>query len=358
MEPTRDNVTTMDRQAAQARADQIQAFWAEVEQLEREGVPPVNQDRRDAVRHHHDLIRGQLQQQFDVDVSVRDVKLSLAMKIVSALGGLAFCLALGALVQRYWGVLDTWLQVLLLVGAPLAAILLAEFAAQHERTYYFTSLLSLVAMAAFFVDLRTLGEIFAMTPTPAAIACWSALALWFAHRYQLRLPLVIGLILIIALVPMVIFYIGGYAWENPFERPEILLAAGAVLGWRAQSQQGLFASPMRGVAVGVILTCLLLFSKWGYGSFLPLPRKAIEALYTTLCFSTSGVGIAVGIRRNWGEVVMLSATCFAGFLVAKMYDWLWEEIPAFLFFALIGILSLGMLFAFRRLRERMREVAA
>ncbi len=351
-------MTTMERQAAQDRSDQIQAFWAEVKRLEAEGVAPLSKELRQAVQDHHDRIRAQFRQQFDIDVSVGDVKLSLAMKIVSALGGLAFCLALGTLVQRYWGILDTWLQVFLLVGAPVAAILLAEFAARHERTYYFTSLLSLVALAAFFVDLNTLGVIFSITPAPVAIGCWGALALWFAYRYQLRLQLVIGMVLMIALIPMLILYAGGYNWENPFERPEILIASAGVLGWRALHQQGLFASPMRGVAIGVILTCLLLFSKWGYGSFMPLPRKAVETVYTALCFFVSGTAIAVGIRRNWGEVVMLSATCFAGLLVVKMYDWLWQEIPAFLFFALIGAISLGMLFAFRRLRERIREAAA
>lgn len=324
--------------------------------LESEGVSPLSQDCRDTLYRHHDQIREHLRRQFDVDVTVRDMKLSVAMKIVSALGGLAFCLALGAVVQRYWGVMDTWLQVLLLIAAPLAVILLAEFAAKHERTYYFTSLLSLVALAAFFLDLKTLGEIFAMTPTPAPIACWGALALWFAVRYQLRLQLVIGLILMTALVPMFIFYVGGYAWENPLERPEILIAVGIVLGWRAWYRADLFASPMRGVAAGMILACLLLFSKWGYNSFLPLPRKTVEAIYTALCFFASGAGIALGTWRNWSEVMMLSVTCFTGFLIMKLYDWLWEEIPAFLFFALIGILSLGMLFAFRRLRDRMREV--
>lgn len=348
----------MDRQKAQSRADQIQAFWAELERLEAEGISPLSAEEKVAVRHHHDSICAVLRREFDVDVTIRDVKLSIAMKIVSALGALAFCLALGALVQRYWGVLDTWMQILMLVGAPVSAILLAEFAAQRERTYYFTSLLCLVALAAYFVGLRTLGEIFAMTPTPGAVGCWAALSLWFAYRYQLRLQLVLGLSLLLALVPMTIFYFGGFAWENPLERPEILVVGGTSLGWLALRQRGPFAAPMRGVAVSVVLLCLLLFSTWGYGSFLPLARKVIESVYTFLCFAASGAGIALGIRRNWGEMVLLSATCFAGLLITKMYDWLWDAIPAFLFFALIGILSLGMLFAFRRLRDRQREAAA
>lgn len=345
----------MERQQAQRRIERIDAFLAELTHLDREGIVTLSSDQRTAIAAHYDTVRAQLMRDFDVDTTDTAVQLSLAMKIASALGGLAFCVALVLFVQRYWGVMDTWLQVVLLMAAPIIAIALAEFASRRERTLYFTSLLCLVALAAFIVDLIELGEIFNLTSSPGAIAAWCALALFFAWRYRLNLQLRIGLVLLLLQVPMWIFYLGGYDWRNPFQRAEILIAAGVLLGIWAIRQRESIASAARGIALAAILISLLTLSKWGGGSLLPLGEKTVEGIYTILCFAISGSAIALGIRRRWDETMILASVCFGGFLMVKMYDWLWDLIPAFAFFALIGLLSLVLLYTFRRLRETAKE---
>lgn len=348
----------MERQQAQKRIERIDAFLAELNQLDSDGVLTLSQDQRKVIADHYDTVRKQLMRDFDVDTTDTAVQLSLAMKIASALGGFAFCIALGLFVQRYWGAMDTWLQVVLLIAAPIAAIALAEFASRRERTLYFTSLLCLVALAAFVVDLIELGTIFSLTPSPGAMAAWCALALYFAWRYRLNLQLSIGLVLLLLQVPMWIFYLSGYSWTNPFQRAEILIVAGLLLGVWAMKQQGSVASTARGIALAAVLISLLTLSKWGAGSLLPLGEKTVEGIYTILCFAISGGAIALGIQRHWDETMILASVCFGGFLMVKMYDWLWDSIPAFAFFALIGLLSLALLYAFRLLRETAKEQIA
>lgn len=349
----------MDRQHAQQRIERIDAFLSELGQLERDGVLEISSEQRTKVVEYHRSVREQLAREFDVDTSESQVRLSLAMKVASALGGLAFCIALGLLVERYWALMSTWIQVILLIAAPLAATILADFAAHRERTLYFTSLLSLVALAAFFVDLKNLGDIFSLAASPVAITACCALALMFAYRYRLKLQLLVGLVLLLTLVPMWVFYLSGYDWMNSFEGAELIIVASLVLGWRAtKAVDGEFTPVMRGVAACFILLSVLTLSKWGRGSFLPLDSKTIESIYTILCFVVSGFGVAIGIQRRWDETMILSSICFGGFLFVKMYDWLWDYVPAFVFFALIGLISLLLLYAFRRLRYSGREQVA
>jgi len=57
-----------------------------------------------------------------------------------------------------------------------------NFAAQRERTFYFTGLLALVALASFILNLAVVGDIFNITSTERALLAWGAFAMVLAYR--------------------------------------------------------------------------------------------------------------------------------------------------------------------------------
>ena len=71
---------------AQQRADQIDAFRAELAILEGEQVLSVDINQRSALTRYHDHLLGQLAAAFDIDATSREKQLSLGMRIASFSG--------------------------------------------------------------------------------------------------------------------------------------------------------------------------------------------------------------------------------------------------------------------------------
>ena len=185
---------TMNKDQAQARADQIRAFQSELAVLQREGVVSLSDAAQDAVQQYHSgLLRGYAAE-FDVDTSPDQKQLSWGMRLASLFGALALSAAVFFFFYRFWGGFGTPLQVGLLVAAPLLATLGVEFAARRERSLYFASLIALVAVACFVLNLSVLGQIFNITPSPNAFLAWAGFSLLLAYGYGLKLVLVAGLV--------------------------------------------------------------------------------------------------------------------------------------------------------------------
>ncbi len=351
----------MRQQQAQSRSDQIHAFRAELSALEREGVTAPSADWRQRVEaHHQSLLRG-LADDYDVDVSGRQKQLSLGMRIASFLGALALSAALFFFFLRFWGGLATPVQVVVLIAVPLLATMGVEFAARRERTLYFASLTALVAFAAFVLDLRMLGAIFNITPSPNAFLVWGAFALLLAYGYGLRLLLVAGLTCIMGWLAASVGTWSGVYWLSFGERPEQLLFAGAVAAaagmvshhWRPE-----FAGIYRVYGLLVVFIAILILANWGAISYLSLANETIEQLYQTLGFILAGLTIWLGIRRRWPGVVNLGATFFVLYLYTKLFDWWWDWLPKYLFFLLLGLIAIGLLLILRKLHTAGGEVTA
>src|ERR1035438_712029 len=185
----------MDSQRqAQQSADRIRLLREELATPELQQVLALTPDQRS---RFDDWSRAQLTglaQQFDVDTSASQKRVSWGMRIASTLGGIAICAAVVLFFMRYWGYLATPLQVAIVAAIPLFALAGAEFAARRERTLYFTGLLALVAFASFVMNLIVLGSIFNINSTERALLAWGAFALVMAYRYGLRLLLALGLL--------------------------------------------------------------------------------------------------------------------------------------------------------------------
>src|SRR5689334_9201404 len=107
---------------AQARVDRIHAFREQLAELERDQVLALSPEQRARVDDHLNGLLQQFAQKYDVDVSASQKRLSLGMKIVSALGALALAASVFLFFYRFWGDLSTPVQVALLLIAPMAGL--------------------------------------------------------------------------------------------------------------------------------------------------------------------------------------------------------------------------------------------
>ena len=340
------------KREAQQEADRIRAFRDVLASLLRDGVLTLPEEQRQAVDSHLDARLREMAARFDVDVTEPQQRLSLGMRILSALGGLAFCAAVVMLFQRYWGRLETWMQMAFLIAAPVLGVLAMVFVARRERSPYFTSLIGLVTFAAFALNLTVAAEVFNMVSSPGAFAAWSAFAILLAYQFRLRLLLVAGLLCGVIFLAGITLQFAGAWWEAWYRRPEILVVAGGVLIALALRESEFAAAyRMTGLAVGFF--ALFVLGSNGDLSVLPLAKGGAEALHQFAGFSAAVAGMWLGGMRRWNSVLYLSAGFFVVLLFTRYVDWWWDWMPGYLFFAIVGLTAILILIAFQRMRRRL-----
>ena len=94
------------------------------------------------------------------------------------------------------------------------------------------------------------------------------------------------------------------------------------------------------------------------GEVSPLAVATVEIVYQLLSFVLAGLAIVVGARRGWREVEVAGIVFLVLLLLARFFDWWWDFLPRWLFFLVIGALSVALLLALRRLRAARHGVVA
>jgi uncharacterized membrane protein len=347
---------TTGRREAQERADRIRIFRRELDALRAADVLALTDEQRAAVDAHLDNQLAELSRAFDIDVSESQKQLSLGMRIVSALGGLALCAGVFLLFYRVWGLLATPVQVGILVAAPLLGLAAMDFASRRERTLYFTALIGLVTFACFVLDLTVLGQLFNITPSPNAFLAWGAFALILAYIYRLRLPLAAGLVCLIIFVAATLMSLTGAWWTGFVERPETILIPGVLVALAPllmpPGKSGEFTGVYPLVGLLAVFGVILVLWYAGAASWLPFAHKTVERTYQILAFLVSATVMWTGIRFDARGMVNLGAAYFVICLFLKMVDWWWDWMPKYLFFFIVGAIAIVLLTAFRKLRER------
>ncbi len=345
---------TLGKKEAQQRVDRIHAFRRELEHLNEEGVLVLSEEQRARLDSYLHQTLANLALQFDVDVSESQKQITLAMRIASALGGLAFCAAVFLFFYRYWGWMSTTLQVGILAAIPILAVLVTDWIARKEKAQYYTSLLALVAFGAFVLNLSVLGSIFNMAPTPGAFLAWGLFAMMLAYCYRLRLELAAGLVLLAVFLAASILSASGGAWIMVTERPETFfpacLALLAIPLLSPHGKQPGFLPIYRLCGLSFVFVALLVLGNAGQLSFLPLTRKGVEGIYQMSGFAAAVAAIWIGLRRRQPESVNLGSAFFAVYLFNRLFVWWWDWMPQYLFFLIIGVIALILLAVFRRLR--------
>lgn len=341
------------KEAAQRRADRIQAFNEELAELRAEEVITLSEEDRSRVEAHHSELLADYAEQFDIDVSGTGKQLSWGMRIVSFLGALALSAAVFFFFYRFWGLLGTSSQVAILIVAPLLATLAVEIAARREKTYYFASLLALVALTCFILNLSVLGVIFNITPTQNAFLAWGAFALVLAYSYGLRLQLVAGMTCLMGYLAATVGTWSGCYWLSFGERPENFIAAGFMLALAAaipQRRYPTFAGLYRVYGLLAVFIAILILANWGRISYFDTHPDTIEAIYQIAGFVLAALVIGLGIRQRWPGTTNLGCTFFVLYLYTKLFDWWWGWMPKYLFFLVLGLIAVGLLLALKRMR--------
>jgi hypothetical protein len=355
------------RLGAQARADRIAAFREELAELGRAGVLALAPDARAAVERYHRSTLAALAERFDVDASAGGKQLSLGMRVASFLGAMALAASAVLYFRHIWGSISTAAQVAILAGAPLAGLGATDLAARRDRSGYFASLLALLTLACFVLDLSALGSTFDVTPSPGALLAWGALGVLLAYAYGLRLPLAAGIAALAVFLAAEAMRLAGLGWTHFGNRPETFLPAGLLLFALpfalAHRRRADFPPVYRIAGLTAVLLPVLVLANHGGASFLHVlhgGKSAIEIGYQIAGFLLAGGAVALGLRRRLADTVNTASAFLAAFLVCKYVDWWWDWMPHYLFFLLAGATAVAILWTLKRLRETAgaRRVAA
>ncbi len=345
---------------AQKSVERIHAFRDELGQLAREGVLELTVEQQSRLDRHLDKTLADLAQRFDVDINVSQKQISLGMRIVSTLGGLAFCAAVFLFFYRYWGLITTQSQVVILIVTPIVVLIAMYFTARRERTPYYTALLGIVAFASFIMNLVVLGSIFNITPSQNAYLAWGIFALILAYSCRFRLLLAAGLVCLLICSAATLTALSGPYWTFCASRPEFFLLPGlaAVLtplvAHHRESSD--FPFVYRLVGLVAVFAALEVLMHQGRLSVLPIGKKTIEGVYQVAAFAASGAAIWLGIRSQILGIVNLGSAFFALYLFDRLVTWWWDWMPKYLFFLIIGLIAVGLLTVFRGIRSRTLQV--
>jgi uncharacterized membrane protein len=350
-----------DRRAAQQRVDRIHAFQAEFVQLQREGLLALTPEQQQHLTTHHARILRELEEQFDVDTTAGQKQMSLGMRVVSFLGALALAASVFFFFYRIWGLISTPVQLVVLISSPIIAVVAMEWTRRYEQSPYFTSLIGLVAFAAFVLNLSLLGSIFNITPSQNAFLVWGTFALFLAYTHDLWVLLVAGMICLLTYLSATTGTWGGVYWLSFGERPENFIPAGLLLFFVPalipHPRHPDFPGYYRVIGMLTVLLAVLILSHWGEGSYLRFTSNAIETGYQLLGFTLAGLTIWIGAHWGWPTVTNLGSTFIVIDLYTKFYDWWWDWMPKYLFFLTLGLVAILLLLVFKRLRTHLAREA-
>lgn len=341
---------------AQQRSDDIQAFYRELEQLEKEQVIVLEAEQKDALQAHHQQMLSGYEQRFEIDRDASAHQLSLGMRAASFLGALALAASLFFFFYRYWGLFSSTVhQAAILITASMATFAFTVWLAHRDISGYFSKLAAMVAFATFTLNIVMLGQIFNITPSDKALLLWGAYGFFLAYLCDARLLLLAGIACLMAFIAARTGTWGGMYWLSMGTRPENFLPAALVVFlipcFVNQNRFSGFAATYRISGLLALFLPILVLSNWGNGSYLNLDRHLIEGIYQVLGFVLAALAIWLGVRKGWRDTTNTGITFFVIFLYTKIFDWWWEAMPKYLFFLALGLVALLILMVLRRLRH-------
>ena len=343
------------KDAAQRRADQIRAFRAELDALAAEGIDPLDRRQRSAVAAHHDALLRHLAATFDVDATVAAHRMSRGMQIASLLGAAALVAAVVSFFYRIWGTFGLAAHAALLTAAPMTATAAMLVAARVETTRYLAAVCAIVACAAVVLQTTMLGQMFNVAGSPHALGVWAAFALGIAWPWRFGVPFAWAIGALICYVAAFMLWAMGSHWTSFPERPETLMAGAALVLAGSGRVPPELRSWARAIGLLFLLGPMLVMSTTSVPSLAPVPVETSRIVYQVLCAAAAVLVIGAGLRRGYGETVMLGALFAALFLLTRFVSWWWDWMPKYLFFLIMAAVAIGWLWVLRLARRRLVE---
>lgn len=339
---------------AQQRVDQIHAFQQEIIELESDGALSLSPEQASKVQGVHQQLLQKLSAIHDVDISIESKQLTLGMKIASLFGALAMAISIFFLFYQFWGYLSTFVQVSILITAPISLFLLSLYLAQKEKSAYFSKIAALVSLSCFVLNLSMLGQIFNIAPSPNAFAVWAAYSFLLAYACNARVMLFFGIVSISSFIAMKAGTWGGMYWISFGERPENFFIPSLLIFILphiiAHKRFVGFEAIYRVMAMIMVFLPILILSNWGQLSYFNWSSDVTEGIYQLLGFALSALAIWLGIKHHWREVTNTGNVFFILFLYTKLFDWWWDWMPKYVFFFVLGLSALLALMVFKRIR--------
>ncbi|CAI2718352.1 DUF2157 domain-containing protein [Nitrospina watsonii] len=348
-----------NKKQAQQRVDRIQAFQKELLEMERTGVIRLPYETRRLIETYHNDLVARFKQQFDTDITDHEKQLSLGMRILTFLGGLALCASIFFFFYQIWGLIPESVQIVTVITLPVAAMLAMTVAAKRERSGYYASLIGLVAFVGFVLNLQVMGSLYNITPSQNAFLVWGAFSIILAYRFGLRLLLLAGLLCLLGYLSATVGAFSGIYWLHFGERPENFIVGGALLltlpfliGHR---QSPHFAWFYYLVGLLSIHIALLIMSHCGRCSYLLADHNQIELSYQVAALVSYSLTLWLGVRLRYPGITHIGTTFCTLFFYTKFFDWWWDTLPKSLFFFILSLITIGLLVFFRSMRGRFRE---
>lgn len=345
------------RREAQARADRIRAFEAELEEVERDGVLRLAPDERLRLASYHRALRAMLSARFDVDLVDDQKTTSLGLRLAALVGALAVTTGFVLFFFRIWGTLPVAGRVAIVVAAPLVALGGAEATSRSTRYRMASGLFVALAFGGLVLDVEVLCAVFGIAPRAASLLAYGIFAVALAYTYRRRLLLAAGAVCLACWLAAVLLSSTGAWWLDFPMRPEGLfvgavgLAVWSAAPHTARREVG-FPPVIRALTLLLIAVPVLLLSRAGYLTWIPADAEAVGVAYQVTSFVVAVAAMTIGLRRRWPEVTALGTVLFALSSFLKFVDWWWAWMPRYLFFLLVGALAFVAAWLLQRIRQR------
>ncbi len=340
---------------AQALINQISAFREELARLKKLKDFSLPQETEKTILANQDEIIHEMQKRFLVDVNVSEARLSLGIRVASALGAIALSLAVYFLFSEFWDKFPTAFRAGIATTAPILSVLATFFVMSRDRTGYFGSIFGLLTFCLIILNLVLLGNTFVLPSSPRAFLVWGATGLILAYSFGFRLLLYAGLLSLLGYLSAEVGTWSGCYWLDFGERPENFLLAGVLItaGFKIPSRGEHSSFPVAYKVIGLLTLffSVLILSNWGASSYLSWEIKSIENFYQIIGFLLWGAMIFFGIKRSDSYFSNMGIVFFTVQLYSKVYDWFWDWMPKYLFFFLVFLIFLLALLVLSRLRK-------
>ncbi|MBL4907316.1 MAG: DUF2157 domain-containing protein [Sneathiella sp.] len=348
----------MIKQEANKRVRQIFAFQDEMALLQQGGIVELSAEEDVAISEYHSGVLKDFSDRFDTDLSKSENPLSWGMRIASTLGVAAFSFSVFLFFQFYWDVFSTTLQVSLVSIAPFLGWGLTELVGNRFKTNHYTTLAVFVAFACFLVNLNIVGEIYNVKPSPYAFLAWGTFGIFLSLRHDLIFVLGISIALLIIFVGGIFTTLTGYLWPNAIIQEYYLVASLLVLIVPVICKiSAIQKYKYTYYFVGLLCSYFILEWAiiWSDGSLLPYSNNTIEWIYTIFAFCFASLAIWRSIQVKWIVGTYLSAPYLILFMLHKYWDRFFDEWHPYLFFLLLGGVSIAAIFIFQKMRGKLRE---
>ena len=331
------------------RLSAIAGFREEARRLEAMGLLRLDAAAKRAIARYHDEVLRDLEESTGLRGAARP-SAPWTMRLAAALGALTLAGLSLALLDRVWGGLATWLQVLVAMAMPPALVLLAEALAAAGRDRWFVTLTAWFAVFAFMIDLRLLAVI-GNHPLGFEIAfATGAFAAALGHRHLGASLTGLGVAIAAAsLAALVALADGAVATALGHRLEPFLVLGGIAYGGGRVMQRWPPAIGLSWRIAGLVLggTALLLLARPGT-SMLGGDAVSVATIYAAAAALVFAALLIAGLYRRRPEDACGGLLLLWLLALERGELWLGERLPPSLGVLLL-LLSLAVLYALMRL---------